>query len=277
MGVLNVTPDSFSDGGKYGGVAEAAQAGFEMARAGAAVIDIGGESTRPGAERVSAAEQVARVVPVVERLRALLDADDSAGVRAAVMSVDTTSAEVAAAALGAGASVINDVSAGREDPGMLGLAAERGCPVVLMHMRGQPSTMQAEPRYDDVVGELEGFLLERAAAAEAAGVARGQIAIDPGIGFGKTLDHNLALLRGVDRLAGHGYPVVVGVSRKRMIPAITGRGESAGDRLGGSIAGALDAARRGAVLLRVHDVAASRQALDVFGALLGWGDGRGSD
>ncbi|MEM7681842.1 MAG: dihydropteroate synthase [Planctomycetota bacterium] len=308
MGVLNVTPDSFSDGGRYAGVAQAVSAGVAMWRAGAAVIDVGGESTRPGAERISAAEQIGRVVPVIERLRELLDKQETGltepgsqaerdapstgppakpGAKAVthpvmtpgvisgpgalpgagVISVDTTSAEVARAALGAGASIVNDVSAGREDPSMFALAAERGCPLVLMHMAGQPADMQDDPRYADVVAEVEAFLLERVEIAERVGVARGQIAIDPGIGFGKTLAHNLALLRATSRLAGHGLPVVVGVSRKRMIPAVTGRGEPAGDRLGGSIAGALVAAQQGAGLVRVHDVAATVQALAVDAAV----------
>ncbi len=261
MGVLNVTPDSFSDGGRFVELDAAVSAGQAMAAQGADVIDVGGESTRPGAARVPATEQKRRVVDVIAALRDALPAE-------VWISIDTTRAEVATAALDAGASMVNDVSAGREDPGMLALAAERGAPICLMHMRGEPATMQDEPAYEDVVGEVEAFLLERAAAAEAAGVARGQIVIDPGIGFGKTAEHNLALLAALPRLVGRGYPVLVGASRKRFIGAVSpATGCAAADRLGGTCAVTAHAVAAGAALVRVHDAAPNRQAADVAFAI----------
>jgi dihydropteroate synthase len=248
MGVLNVTPDSFSDGGKHGEPSAAVAAGRAMAAAGAAIIDVGGESTRPGADPVTAAEELARVLPVLEGLRDL------------PLSVDTRHAEVAARALDAGAVVVNDVAAGA-DPGMLPLVAERGAAIVLMHMRGEPGTMQDAPRYEDVVAEVEEFLLARAAAAESAGVARDRVMLDPGIGFGKTAAHNWALLGALPRLVRHGYPVLVGVSRKRFLGAATGR--DVGDRDPATVAAVALCAKAGAAVVRVHDVPGALDAVRV--------------
>lgn len=243
----------------------AAAAGLAMARAGASVLDVGGESTRPGAEPVNAKEQVRRVVPVIVAVRGALDA---AGVEGVWISVDTRLAEVAAAALDAGAAMVNDVSAVRDDPELLPLVAERGAAVCLMHMQGDPATMQQQPTYGDVVEEVAGFLAERVQAAERAGVQRDRIVIDPGIGFGKTLEHNLALLAGIPRLAAAGLPVLIGASRKRFIAAIDPEhGRTPADREPGTIAVTLHAAAAGASLVRVHDVPANAQALRVATAL----------
>lgn len=263
-GVLNVTPDSFSDGGRFLAPERAVEHGLALAAAGADWIDVGGESTRPGAERVPAAVQRERVVPVIEALRARLDL---------TLSIDTTLAEVAAAALDAGADVVNDVSAGREDPALVDLVAERGAGLVLMHMRGSPADMQRDPRYDDVLAEVRGFLAERLAACRAAGVAGERLWVDPGIGFGKTLEHNLALLRGLPSLAELGAPLFVGVSRKSFLRALRreaglGEGEDP-ERLGGTLAAVLHCARAGAAVLRVHDVARTVEALAVQRALEG--------
>ncbi|QDU72847.1 dihydropteroate synthase [Mucisphaera calidilacus] len=263
MGVLNVTPDSFSDGGRFVGVERAVARGLEMAEQGAAVIDVGGESTRPGAERVSAAEQIERTRDVVAAL--------ATGLRerglGTVISIDTTRAAVAEAALGAGARVVNDVSGGREDPEVLPLCAQHGCGVVLMHMLGEPTTMQDDPRYGDVVAEVGLFLLERAEAALAAGVERSRVVLDPGIGFGKRLEDNLALiaaLRGWCGGSGLGYPVMVGASRKRMIGMLSPEtGASADDRLGGTAALTVLAVQAGVRVIRVHDVVENRQAGEV--------------
>ncbi len=257
MGVVNVTPDSFSDGGLYLDPEAAIAHGRELAAAGAEILDVGGESTRPGAEAVSAEEELARVVPVVEGL-AELDAE---------VSVDTSKARVAAAALEAGAAIVNDVTALRGDPEMAGLCAERGATVVLMHMLGDPRTMQDDPRYDDVVAEVEAFLAERLEAAVAAGIAEERVWLDPGIGFGKTAAHNLELLRRLGELRELGRPLVVGTSRKSFIGRVDG--SAAGERLGGTIASSVLAAAEGAAVLRVHDVAELRQALAVAAAVLG--------
>jgi dihydropteroate synthase len=257
MGVVNVTPDSFSDGGLYLDPGAAIAHGRELAEAGADILDVGGESTRPGAEFVPAEEELRRVVPVVRGLR-------DTGPR---ISVDTSKAEVAAAALEAGAEIVNDVTALRGDPGMAALCAERGATVVLMHMRGDPRTMQDDPRYDDVVAEVKGFLAERLGAATAAGIAAERIWLDPGIGFGKTAAHNLELLRRLGELCELGCPLVVGTSRKSFIGRFDGSG--AGERLGGTIASSVLAAAEGADVLRVHDVAEMRQALTVATAILG--------
>ncbi|MDO8916125.1 MAG: dihydropteroate synthase [Coriobacteriia bacterium] len=256
MGVLNVTPDSFSDGGLYSDPISAFQRARAMLKEGAVILDIGGESTRPGAAPVDASEQIARVRPILAGLA--LDG--------AVTSVDTRSAEVAAACVEAGASIINDV-AGFREPAMVDVAAGCDAGVVVMHMLGEPGSMQDEPVYDDVVAEVTRYLKGAALRLRDAGVARERIAVDPGIGFGKTLEHNLALIAGLDRIAALGYPVVVGVSRKRFIGAITGVTEPA-ERLGGSVAGAVCAAERGASVLRVHDVASTVQALAVASAIL---------
>lgn len=256
MGVLNVTPDSFSDGGEFLAPAEATARARRLADEGADVIDLGAESTRPGSERVSAGEQI-------DRLREVLPAAVASG---ALASIDTTLAEVAAYALDGGAAVINDVSAGRDDAEMLPLAAERGAAIVLMHMLGEPKTMQADPQYDDVVAEVRAFLSARIAAAVAAGVARERIIVDPGIGFGKRLEHNLSLLAGVGELAALGQCVLVGPSRKRFIGELTHQADP--QRRGpGTRAACLAARRRGATIFRVHEVAALRQALTVADAI----------
>lgn len=275
MGILNATPDSFSDGGRFADPPSAAAHAVAMARSGAAIIDVGGESTRPGAVAVAADEQTRRVAPVIRAVRSALDA---AGYSHVWISVDTRLAAVAAAGLDAGAAMINDVSAGRHDPAMLALAAERGCAVCLMHMLGEPGTMQNDPRYGDVVAEVRAFLLERAAAAEAAGVEPGRLMIDPGIGFGKTLEHNLSLLASIGELVDTGYPVLIGASRKRFIaaldPGASGGGESGGGgepdadhREAGTVAVTLRSAAGGASVVRVHDVASSAQALAVDAAI----------
>jgi dihydropteroate synthase len=257
MGVVNVTPDSFSDGGLYLDPAGAIAHGEELAAAGAAVLDVGGESTRPGAEPVAAAEERRRVEPVIAAL---------AGGEARV-SVDTSKAAVARAALDAGASIVNDITALRGDPEMAALCAERGVGVVLMHMRGEPRTMQRAPRYDDVVAEVRQFLAERLAFALAAGIEEERIWLDPGIGFGKSAEHNLELLRRLPELRTLGRPLVIGTSRKSFI----GRVDSSppGERLGGTIASSVLAAAAGADVLRVHDVAEVGQALSVATAILG--------
>ncbi len=257
MGVVNVTPDSFSDGGLYLDPEAAVAHGEELAAAGAAILDVGGESTRPGAEPVAEAEELSRVVPVVEGL---------AGGEAEI-SVDTSKAAVAAAALDAGATIVNDVTALRGDPGMAALCADRGPTVILMHMRGDPRTMQDDPAYDDVVAEVGAFLAERLEAAVAAGIDEERIWLDPGIGFGKTVAHNLELLGRLPELVGLGRPLVVGTSRKGFIGGIDG--SEARERLGGTIASSVLAAAAGAEVLRVHDVAEMAQALRLATAVLG--------
>lgn len=254
MGVLNVTPDSFSDGGRHESVAAAVEHGLRLAEEGADIIDVGGESTRPGAPAVPANEEIARVVPVIEGLRA----------RSSVpVSIDTCKADVAAAALAAGADMINDVTALQGDPGMTALAAAHDLPVVLMHMQGDPATMQRQPRYDDVVGEILAFFRERIAFCASHRVHR--VIVDPGIGFGKTLQHNLALLRALPRFRELGVPLLVGTSRKSFLGQITGRAVE--HRLAGSIATNAYAALQGAHVLRVHDVAAIKDALRVIAAI----------
>ncbi|HET6174533.1 MAG TPA: dihydropteroate synthase [Gaiellales bacterium] len=257
VGVLNVTPDSFSDGGEYADLASALAHGRRLAAEGAAIVDVGGESTRPGAEPVPAELELARILPVIEALTA----------DGILVSVDTSKAAVARAALAAGAVLVNDVTALRADPEMASVVAEGGADVCLMHMLGEPRTMQDDPRYDDVVAEVERFLAERAEAAVAGGIPRERIALDPGIGFGKTLAHNLALLRALPRLARLG-PLLLGVSRKRFLGALSGR-EFAADRVAASVAAALYCYRGGAHLLRVHDVGATADALAVERALEG--------
>jgi dihydropteroate synthase len=257
MGVVNVTPDSFSDGGLYLDPEAAIRHGVELANAGAAILDVGGESTRPGAAAVPAEEELRRVEPVVAGL---------AG-GAAEISVDTSKAAVAAAALDAGAGIVNDVTALRGDPEMAALCADRGATVVLMHMLGNPRTMQDEPRYEDVVDTVKAFLAERIGAALAAGVGEERIWLDPGIGFGKTAEHNLELLRRLAELRDLGRPLVVGTSRKSFIGKVDGSGT--GERLGGTIASSVLAAAEGADVLRVHDVAEVGQAMAVATAILG--------
>jgi dihydropteroate synthase len=257
MGVVNVTPDSFSDGGLYLDPEAAIAHGRELARAGAEILDVGGESTRPGADPVDAEEELRRVVPVIRGL---------AGVECEI-SVDTAKARVAAAALEAGATIVNDVTALRGDPEMAMLCAERGATVVLMHMLGEPRTMQDDPRYDDVVAEVKAFLTARLEAAVAAGIAEQDVWLDPGIGFGKTPAHNMELLRRLGELRELGRPLVIGTSRKSFIGRVDGSGP--GERLGGTIASSVLAAAEGAEVLRVHDVAEVGQALAVTAAILG--------
>jgi dihydropteroate synthase len=257
MGVVNVTPDSFSDGGLYLDAEAAIAHGQELTEAGAEILDVGGESTRPGAEAVSLEEELRRVVPVIAGLE---------GIEAQI-SVDTSKAAVAAAALEAGAEVVNDVTALRGDPEMAGLCADRGATVVLMHMLGTPRTMQANPVYDDVVDEVKAFLAERVEAAVAAGIGEERIWLDPGIGFGKTAEHNLELLRRLGELRELGRPLVIGTSRKSFIGRVDG--SDAGERLGGTIASSVLAAAEGAAVLRVHDVAEASQAMAVTTAILG--------
>ncbi|HEY1855502.1 MAG TPA: dihydropteroate synthase [Solirubrobacterales bacterium] len=257
MGIVNVTPDSFSDGGLYADPEAAIEHGRQLAAAGAEILDVGGESTAPGAQPVSAAVELARVEPVVAAL-----AGDGATV-----SIDTAKAAVAAAALEAGAGIVNDVTALRGDPEMAALCAERGATVVLMHMQGTPRTMQENPHYREVVADLRAFFEERLAAAVRAGIDEGRIWLDPGIGFGKGDPHNAALLRRLGELAELGRPLVVGTSRKSFIGRVDG--SPPGERLGGTIASSLLAAANGAAVLRVHDVAAMRQALRVANAVLG--------
>ena len=258
MGVLNVTPDSFSDGGRFVAVEAAVAHGLNLVEEGAAILDVGGESTRPGAAPVSIDEELRRVVPVVERLR-------EAGVQA-VISVDTSKPEVVRAAVAAGAGLINDVRALAE-PGALEAVAASSCGVCLMHMQGDPRTMQQAPGYVDVVKEVKAFLLERVQRCLAAGVAPGRIAIDPGFGFGKNLEHNLELLRHLGELSAAGWPVLVGLSRKSIVGKLTGRG--AGERVHGSIALAVLAALNGARIVRAHDVAATVDALKIVAAFQG--------
>jgi len=256
MGVVNVTPDSFSDGGEFLDPDAAVAHGRELIVQGADVLDIGGESTRPGAEAVDAEEELRRIRPAVEGLA-------GAGVP---ISIDTSKLQVAEAALDAGAEIVNDVTALRAEPEMGSLCAERGCELVLMHMLGDPRTMQEDPRYDDVVDDVRAFLAERIAFALGEGVAEDRIWLDPGIGFGKTVEHNLELLRRLEELADLGRPIVVGTSRKSFIGKLTGAPVE--ERLGGTIASSVLAYARGATMLRVHDVAELRQALDVAEAVL---------
>lgn len=263
MGILNATPDSFSDGGAHLDAAAAVAHARAMARAGAAIVDVGGESTRPGAVPVPAHVEIARVAPVLAAL--------AGEPGAAPVSIDTRHAAVARVALDAGAVLVNDVSAGA-DPDMLPLVAERGVGLCLMHMQGEPATMQDDPRYGDVVAEVTSFLEARMEAAVGAGVAEEAIVLDPGIGFGKTVDHNVALLAGLQRIVALGRPVLVGVSRKGFIGALTGR--DVDDRLAGSIGAGLAAVERGAAVLRVHDVPETVDALAAFTAITGVGDGR---
>lgn len=258
MGIVNVTPDSFSDGGRWASTGAAVEQAMRLVEQGADVLDIGGESTRPGADPVGEAEEIERVAPVI------------AGVRTrwgGPISVDTMKPGVARAAVAAGATMWNDVTALTHAPDSTTVAAELGCDVVLMHMKGEPRTMQADPQYEDVVDEVRDYLAARAEAAMAAGVAREKIWLDPGIGFGKTLAHNMALTARLDVLVDLGFPVLYAASRKRTIQAIDPTAVEAGDRLGGSIALALEGARRGVRIVRVHDVRETVQALRVQAAI----------
>ena len=256
MGVLNVTPDSFSDGGRFSDIEIAVEHGQRMAGVGAAIIDIGAESSRPGSESVSAKQQIRRAIPVIKSLAAKTDVP---------ISIDTCSFEVAAAALEAGAGIINDITA-LADERMGQLAAEREVPVVLMHMQGTPATMQIEPKYKDIVGEVLDFLLERAKRAEQCGIPEQRIFIDPGIGFGKTLKHNLLLLKNIDRFVASGYRVLVGTSRKRFIGKITGK-ENPSDRIFGTAATVALCAAAGVSIVRVHDIAEMVDVVKVTSAI----------
>ena len=258
MGVVNVTPDSFSDGGRFFDADVAISHGIELASEGAAILDIGGESTRPGAEPVSEEEELRRVVPVVEGLAGQGDWE---------VSIDTAKRAVAEGALDAGAAIVNDVTAFRADSGMAELVAQRGAGCCLMHMLGEPRTMQDAPRYDDVVSEVKGFLEERLAFAVDAGVAEEKVWLDPGIGFGKSVEHNLELLRRLDELVAIGRPIVVGTSRKSFLGKLAG-GRPESGRLPGTIATNVLALERGASVFRVHDVAAVADALTVTAAVL---------
>jgi dihydropteroate synthase len=256
MGVLNVTPDSFSDGGQFDDVDRAVAHGIEMTRQGAAIIDIGPESSRPGSDPVSVEDQIARAVPIIEQLSAKIDIP---------ISIDTTNPTVAKAALDAGAAIINDITA-LADEAMAKLAAERQVPVILMHMQGTPQIMQIDPQYDDVVTEVLRFLLERARIAEEAGIAREHLILDPGIGFGKTTEHNLQLLRELEVICDQGYRVLIGASRKRFIGQITGKDIPA-DRIFGTAATTAIAVANGASIIRVHDVAETVDVVKVANAI----------
>jgi len=260
MGILNVTPDSFSDGGRYLDAGAAVEHGLALARQGATIIDVGGESTRPGAAAVDVREELRRVIPVVEGLL-------GAGVDATI-SIDTSKLEVARAALDAGATFVNDVTAFRAAPELAALVAARGVECCVMHMQGEPRTMQDAPRYGDVVSEVREFLRERVAFARQAGIAPQRIVVDPGFGFGKTVEHNLALLARLDELAVLGQPIAIGTSRKSFLGALTGGGEH--DRLAATIATNVIGLLRGASVFRVHDVAAVRDALAVTAATVSW-------
>jgi dihydropteroate synthase len=255
MGILNITPDSFSDGGDWLNFPQALMHAHHMAAAGADIIDIGGESTRPGAAPVSVQQELDRTIPIIEAVRSELRLP---------ISIDTSKPEVMRAAVEAGAGFINDVFALRRE-GAVEAAAELRVPVCLMHMLGEPRTMQEDPRYRDVTGEVEAFLLDRAQACVAQGIAKDSILLDPGFGFGKTLQHNLELLRGLPRLAAHGFPVLAGLSRKAMLGQITGR--PVDERVAGSVTLASLAVLGGAAIVRVHDVAQTRDALQVINAV----------
>jgi len=258
MGIVNVTPDSFSDGGLWLDPQAAVEHGVELEREGASIVDVGGESTRPGAEPVGAEDELRRVQPVVEGLAQRLTS--------AVISVDTAKASVAAAALACGATLLNDVTALAGDPEMPAVVASADCEVCLMHMQGEPRTMQSNPSYGDVVDDVKAFLEQRMAAAVNAGVSEDRIILDPGIGFGKTVNHNLELISRLSEIAALGRPVLLGTSRKRFIGAVTGADTA--DRLPGSLASAVLGLERGATIFRVHDVAPTLAALRLAAASL---------
>ena len=260
MGVLNVTPDSFSDGGQFFDMDKAVEHGLKMAAEGASIIDIGAESTRPGAEPVTADEQIIRVVPVIEALCKKIKVP---------ISIDTNISEVAQAALQAGAAIINDITA-LNDEQMGEVAADEQVPVILMHMQGTPANMQIEPKYQDVVGEVLQFLLERAQQAEKFGIPKERIFIDPGIGFGKTLEHNLELLRNIDKFVATDYRVLVGTSRKSFIGKITGK-EKPSDRIFGTAASVAFCVAKGVSIVRVHDIAEMNDVVKVSHAILSLG------
>ena len=256
MGVVNVTPDSFSDGGMHLRAEEAIAAARRMHEEGAAIVDVGGESTRPGSDGVSLDEELRRVVPVLEAV--------AGGIP---VSIDTAKAEVARRALGLGAELVNDVTALRGDPALVGVVAESGAYLCLMHMQGEPRTMQLDPRYDDVVDDVRAFLEERLAFAVAAGVAEERVCLDPGIGFGKSVEHNVELLRRLDELVAIGRPVMIGFSRKRSLGRLLGDPEATTGPLAASVGAALAAFERGATILRVHDVREHVEALTIARAV----------
>lgn len=260
MGILNVTPDSFSDGGKFTELADAINHGKQMIDEGADIIDIGGESTRPGSQRVSAAEQIARVVHIIEGISDNLPEHVS-------ISIDTTRAEVAEAALNAGASIVNDVSGGNDDPAIIELCADKACPYIIMHMQGTPETMQDNPTYDDVVADIESFLVTRAEQCLKKGIAKNNLCIDPGIGFGKTRDHNLMLLNNLDKYVATGYPVLLGTSRKRFMGTICSV-NSPEELVGATTATTTLGVMKGVKLFRVHDIKPNRQAADLAWAIM---------
>ena len=260
MGVLNVTPDSFSDGGLHHDLDAAVERAREMVDLGADIVDIGGESTRPGANRVSIEEQLKRVIPVLRQLQQELPAEIP-------ISIDTTSTLVAGAALEQGATIVNDISAGRDDPGMFSLVAEAGTPYIIMHMQGTPRTMQDNPRYNEVVAEIKAFLVERALAAQAAGVLRKNLVIDPGIGFGKSKRDNLDIILNLDSFIATGYKVMLGASRKRFMGSICDI-TSYSELVVATCATTTIGVFAGVSILRVHDIKENRQALDVAWALL---------
>lgn len=269
MGILNVTPDSFSDGGRHDQVDAAVAHAMQMIAEGADIIDVGGESTRPGAAKVSTDEQIARTKPVIAQIAKHLKSQETD--RSIVISIDTMSAAVAGAAIEAGAEIINDVSAGTVDSDMFNVAAKLDVAIVLMHMLGTPQTMQENPNYDDAVAEIRQYLIDRASKAEAAGVAPSQIMIDPGIGFGKTKRHNLELLAHLNQFVKTGYPVLLGTSRKRFMGAICsdheGNAPLPAELVGATCATTALGVAQGVMLFRVHDVKANRQAADVAWAL----------
>ena len=259
VGILNITPDSFSDGGEFLDPGAAAEHAATMLDEGADILDVGGESTRPGSDPVSQEEEIQRVIPVLERILSVRPE--------AVISVDTYRSGTATAALEAGASLVNDVTALRGDPRIASVIQEAACPVILMHMQGEPKTMQKVPHYEDVVREVRDFLAERAEYAVAAGIRPENVILDPGIGFGKNLDHNLDLLRNLDAIVDLGFPVLIGASRKSFMEKITGVQEPR-DRVSGTVATTVLAYERGATFFRVHDVRANREALAVAEAVL---------
>lgn len=265
MGVLNVTPDSFSDGGKFLNTASAIAQAEQMIADGADIIDIGGESTRPGAEPVSLEDELARVIPVIDVLRKKFNENFKDPATAPIISIDTQKPEVAEAALAHGANMVNDVT-GLRDPAMRAVVAKHNVPVVIMHMQGEPRTMQKDPSYGDVIREIKIFFKQRVADAEAAGIARANIILDPGIGFGKTVEHNLLILKNLREFVSLGFPVLVGPSRKSFIGTLNG-GLPVGERLEGTLAAVAVAVMNGAAIVRVHDVKEVKRVVQIVDAI----------
>jgi len=260
VGILNVTPDSFSDGGQYQNIDAAVNHALQMVEQGADIIDVGGESTRPGSQRIQADEQIKRVLPVIQALKRKIP-------EKVLISIDTTLTETAIAALDAGASIINDISAGRDDPGIFQLAAQKQCPYILMHMQGSPGNMQDNPVYGDVVEEIRSFLIERAQVATNEGIKKENIIIDPGIGFGKTKEHNLQLMASLHRFVDTGFPVLLGTSRKRFMGSICS-GVTPDQLIGATCATTALGVAAGVKIFRVHDVRENRQAADMAWTIL---------